>query len=186
MGEAIPLGARIIAVADFFEAITAKRHYRGPMSVETALTLLRDGSGTHFDPPIVGALINYVTQSKEFVLNEDEAKTKFFHRHVRIPCRSHVSCKAERRTIAGASANLSMGGLFIVADERVKKGDMVDVVFSLPKSPDRLIKAKAQVAWVNPKSKLSPLPVGFGVKFVDLQQEDSLEVRGYVTQMFAA
>jgi len=185
-GKEIPLGSRIIAVADFFEAITAKRHYREPMSVETALTLLRDGSGTHFEPEIVGALINYVTQSKEFLQDEDDAKIKFFHRHVRIPCRSHVSCKVAKRTITGSSANLSMGGLFIAADEKVDRGDMVDVIFSLPKSPDRLIKAKAQVAWVNPQSKLSPLPVGFGVKFVDLQENDSIEVNDFVNRMFAA
>lgn len=185
-GNDIPLGSRIIAVADFFEAITAKRHYRDPMSVETALTLLRDGSGTHFEASIVGALINYVTQSKEFVLDEDEAKTRFFHRHVRIPCRSHVSCKVEKRTLAGASANLSMGGLFIVSDEQVARGDQIDVIFTLPKTPDRLIKAKARVAWVNPKNKLSPLPVGFGVKFIDLQQDDSIEVRDFVNRVFAA
>lgn len=185
-GDEIPLGSRIITVADFFEAITAKRHYRGPMSVETALTLLRDGSGTHFEPSIVGALINYVTQSKVFVLEENDEKTKFFHRHVRVPYRSHVSCKAEKRTIAGSSANLSMGGLFVVADEQVDKGDMIDVVFSLPKSPDWLIKARGQVAWVNPKNKISPLPVGFGVRFVDLPQEESLEVRDFVSRVFAA
>lgn len=184
-GEEIPLGSRIIAVADFFEAITAKRHYRGPMSVEKALTLLREGSGTHFDPSIVGALINYVTQSKDFIL-DGQTKNQFFHRHVRIPCRSHVSCKAERRTISGTSENLSMGGVFIAADERVAIGDRIDVVFSLPKSPSRLIRAKVQVAWVNPARKLSPLPVGFGVKFIDLQQEDSDEVRDFVSHIFAA
>lgn len=185
-GDEIPLGSKIIAVADFFEAITAKRHYRDPMSVEMAMTHLRDGSGTHFDPVIVGALINYVTQSQEFILNEDKSRVRFFHRHVRVPCRSDVSCRSDQRTISGASSNLSMGGLFIAADADVVKGDLIDVVFSLPKYPDRLIKAKARVAWVNPRKRVSPLPVGFGVQFVDLREEDSLEIRDYVGQVCVA
>ncbi|MBW2593685.1 MAG: HD-GYP domain-containing protein [Deltaproteobacteria bacterium] len=58
-GDEIPLGARIIAVADFFEAITAERHYRGPMPVEEALELLNKESEKHFDPKIVAAFIQF-------------------------------------------------------------------------------------------------------------------------------
>ena len=53
LGDQIPLGARIIAVADFFEAITAKRHYRDPMSREQAVQLLKQESGPHLQPDIV-------------------------------------------------------------------------------------------------------------------------------------
>jgi HD-GYP domain-containing protein (c-di-GMP phosphodiesterase class II) len=60
-GEQIPLGARIIAVADFFEAITAKRHYREPMSFEQALAILREESGRPLDPMVVEAFIGYIT-----------------------------------------------------------------------------------------------------------------------------
>ena len=48
-GNEIPIGAKIIAVADFYEAITAKRHYRDPMPVDAALKLLQDGIGNHFE-----------------------------------------------------------------------------------------------------------------------------------------
>lgn len=185
-GDEIPLGSRVIAVADFFEAITAKRHYRGPMSVETALSLLREGSGSHFEPSIVGALINYVTQCSEFALAEDDAKKRFFHRHVRVPCRSHVSCRVGRRTIAGASSNLSKGGLFIAAEEPVAPDDLLDVIFSLPKTPERLIKVKGRVAWVNPKNKISPLPVGFGVQFVALSRQESTAIGDFIDCVFAA
>lgn len=57
-GKDIPLGAKIIAVADFFEAVTSLRHYREPMLVEEAFRLLRDGIGSHFDKKVVEALIN--------------------------------------------------------------------------------------------------------------------------------
>lgn len=57
--DEIPLGAKIIAVADFFEAITAKRHYRNPMPIEKATRLLQEESGVHFDKEIVDAFFRY-------------------------------------------------------------------------------------------------------------------------------
>ena len=58
-GDQIPLGARIIAVADFFEAITAKRHYRAPLPVNVAFHLLQKDSGIHFDTRVVEAFKRY-------------------------------------------------------------------------------------------------------------------------------
>jgi HD-GYP domain-containing protein (c-di-GMP phosphodiesterase class II) len=60
-GEEIPVGARILAVADFFEAVTAKRHYRDPMSAADAIRLLREQSGLSFDRQVVEAFLNYYT-----------------------------------------------------------------------------------------------------------------------------
>jgi response regulator RpfG family c-di-GMP phosphodiesterase len=54
-GEAIPLGARIVAVCDAFDAMTTSRPYRDPMSVESALAELRACAGTQFDPRVVQA-----------------------------------------------------------------------------------------------------------------------------------
>jgi len=59
-GEAIPLGARIIFVADAFEAITAERPYRPAQDVETALAELWANSGSQFDRDIVAALERYL------------------------------------------------------------------------------------------------------------------------------
>ena len=59
-GEAIPLGSRIIFVADAFEAITAERPYRPAQSVDAALTELRANAGTQFDPNAVAALERYL------------------------------------------------------------------------------------------------------------------------------
>jgi putative nucleotidyltransferase with HDIG domain len=58
-GEEIPLGARIIAVADFFEAITSKRHYRDAMPLDTAFELLIGESDVHFDRSVIEAFICY-------------------------------------------------------------------------------------------------------------------------------
>jgi diguanylate cyclase (GGDEF)-like protein len=55
-GKEIPLGARIILVADAFEAITADRPYRPAQSVEAALAELRANAGSQFDPAVVEGL----------------------------------------------------------------------------------------------------------------------------------
>ena len=56
IGDAIPLEARIIAVADAFEAMLADRPYRRGRPVDEALAELRRCSGTQFDPEVVAAL----------------------------------------------------------------------------------------------------------------------------------
>ncbi|MCK5673572.1 MAG: HD domain-containing protein [Spirochaetales bacterium] len=57
-GMDIPLGARIIAVADYFEALTAERHYRSPMTMYAAVTQLLIASGDHLDDEIVSIFIS--------------------------------------------------------------------------------------------------------------------------------
>jgi HD-GYP domain-containing protein (c-di-GMP phosphodiesterase class II) len=55
-GDDIPLGARILAVVDSYAAITTDRPYRAAQSTAWALTELRRGAGTQFDPSVVAAL----------------------------------------------------------------------------------------------------------------------------------
>jgi putative nucleotidyltransferase with HDIG domain len=55
-GEHIPLGARILAVADAFDAMTSERSYRDPMSREQALAVLRHGCARQWDPLVVETL----------------------------------------------------------------------------------------------------------------------------------
>lgn len=59
-GEKIPLAARVIAIADCFDAMTSTRAYRAAMSMEEALDIIRDGSGFHFDPNMVQPFINMI------------------------------------------------------------------------------------------------------------------------------
>lgn len=54
-GEAIPIEARIMAVADAFDAMTSNRPYRQALPEEEALAELRRNAGTHFDPRVVAA-----------------------------------------------------------------------------------------------------------------------------------
>ncbi|MBN9417534.1 MAG: HD-GYP domain-containing protein [Candidatus Eremiobacteraeota bacterium] len=55
VGEQIPLGARIIAVADVFDALHAERPYKASLPVEKVRAILMEGRGTHFDPQLADA-----------------------------------------------------------------------------------------------------------------------------------
>ena len=55
-GDRIPLAARIIFACDAYDAMTAERPYSRALTFEEALTELRDGAGTQFDPEIVPLL----------------------------------------------------------------------------------------------------------------------------------
>lgn len=58
-GEAIPLAGRIIAIADVYDSLTRKRHYREPMPAAEVLAYLEEGSGTRFDPEVLDAFLRY-------------------------------------------------------------------------------------------------------------------------------
>jgi HD-GYP domain-containing protein (c-di-GMP phosphodiesterase class II) len=62
-GEFIPLGARILAVADAFEAIQVPGAWDRPMRNRVALRILRVASGTQFDPTVVAAIAALVEES---------------------------------------------------------------------------------------------------------------------------
>jgi HD-GYP domain-containing protein (c-di-GMP phosphodiesterase class II) len=51
------LGARIIAVADAFDAMTSNRTYRAAMSIEQAIKEIQEFKGTQFDPVVVSAFL---------------------------------------------------------------------------------------------------------------------------------
>ncbi|WP_024865357.1 HD-GYP domain-containing protein [Butyrivibrio sp. FCS014] len=61
-GQVIPLSARIMAVADVFDALVSKRIYKPAFSFEKALEIIQEGSGTQFDPKCVEAFMDSLTE----------------------------------------------------------------------------------------------------------------------------
>ncbi|MFQ5925751.1 MAG: HD-GYP domain-containing protein, partial [Dehalococcoidia bacterium] len=57
-GEETPLGARILAVADAYDAMTSARPYRPAMTNEQAVAILKEGSGSQWDPDVVEAFLH--------------------------------------------------------------------------------------------------------------------------------
>jgi putative two-component system response regulator len=57
-GDDIPIEGRITAIADVFDALTTERVYKHAFPVTTAITILREGSGTHFDRELVETFLD--------------------------------------------------------------------------------------------------------------------------------
>ncbi|MGY0197192.1 response regulator [Leptothrix sp. BB-4] len=70
-GEAIPLSARLMALADVYDALINRRIYKPPYSHEQAVQIIRDGRGSHFDPSLVDAFLavqdHFVEIARRFV-----------------------------------------------------------------------------------------------------------------------
>jgi putative two-component system response regulator len=56
-GDAIPFLARLLGVADFYDALTSVRAYRPAMAAAEAIRLVAEGAGTHFDPAVAAAAV---------------------------------------------------------------------------------------------------------------------------------
>jgi diguanylate cyclase (GGDEF)-like protein len=77
--EAIPLGARIIAACDAYDAMVSERAYQTPRSGDEAISELRRGAGSQFDPGVVDALCHHLEQ-----LSPGHASV-----NARVPARAH-------------------------------------------------------------------------------------------------
>lgn len=58
-GEMIPISARIVAVADVFDALTSVRPYKKAMDFEESFAIIEDGKGESFDPEIIDVMVKY-------------------------------------------------------------------------------------------------------------------------------
>ena len=70
-GEEIPLCARIMAIADVFDALVSKRVYKPGMPLEKAYSIIREESGTHFDPVCVEAFFKAQDKIEKVLKSHD-------------------------------------------------------------------------------------------------------------------
>ncbi|MCX8063528.1 MAG: two-component system response regulator, partial [Anaerolineales bacterium] len=61
-GEAIPMGARIFAIVDVYDALTSDRPYRKAWTREKTLEYIREQAGKHFDPRVVEAFLKMMEE----------------------------------------------------------------------------------------------------------------------------
>lgn len=66
--ESIPLAARIMALADTYDAVTTQRVYKSPISHESAIDIIRDGRGKHFDPSIADCFLENTEEFHKIAL----------------------------------------------------------------------------------------------------------------------
>lgn len=73
--EEIPLAARIISIADVFDALTSKRVYRNAMSIQEALEIINAESGNQFDPKVVSAFLSGLSEIQAIGESKEKNKT---------------------------------------------------------------------------------------------------------------
>jgi HD-GYP domain-containing protein (c-di-GMP phosphodiesterase class II) len=75
-GEAIPLAARIFAVADVFDALCSKRPYKEPMGLDATMTILARDTGSHFDPAVMAVFHPLAQEIFNRLENSSEAAAR--------------------------------------------------------------------------------------------------------------
>jgi putative two-component system response regulator len=88
-GEDIPISARLMAVADVYDALISRRVYKEGMPHEQAVQIILDGKGTHFDPHIIEAFVLLHETFKEIAStfsdsNDDMAKKQAYLQQARM------------------------------------------------------------------------------------------------------
>ncbi len=90
-GKDIPFAGRIVGIVDVFDALTSKRPYKDPYSMDKALSIIKEESGRHFDPYLTELFIkhfdNFVAIKKDFSSDHDTVPEKF-----RLSERDQGSC----------------------------------------------------------------------------------------------
>ncbi|MFP4362821.1 MAG: HD domain-containing phosphohydrolase [Spirochaetia bacterium] len=70
-GDAIPLAGRIVAIADVFDALTTPRPYKPAFSLEKTLKILKEESGTHFDPELISLFFENIDDILEIYYSDE-------------------------------------------------------------------------------------------------------------------
>ena len=73
--EDIPISARMLCIADAFDAMTSQRTYRDPVSIEEAMKCLEKGAGRQFDPVLVPIFVHMVRNG---LINVDEEMIRVY------------------------------------------------------------------------------------------------------------
>ena len=78
-GDAIPISARLMAIADVYDALISRRVYKPPFTHEASMSIIEEGRGRHFDPDVVDAFVAIQRQCQEIAerhANTDEELAK--------------------------------------------------------------------------------------------------------------
>jgi HD-GYP domain-containing protein (c-di-GMP phosphodiesterase class II) len=185
-GEQIHLGARVIAVADHFEAITSKRHYRDPMPIEVAIDELVKYSGSYFDPQVVNAFLRYYRRCYNGVDDETNGGAGSGGlcriRQKRIPLEVPVRVQTRAHNLTGKVEDISAGGVYIsMPDEGLGEGLTVKVEICLP-GVEKPVVASGRIAWVNNGERRPKphYPTGCGVELTNYDDDSYTLMENYV------
>ncbi|MBQ5485471.1 MAG: hypothetical protein IIT72_08280, partial [Lachnospiraceae bacterium] len=70
-GDEIPEAARIIGVADAYDAMTSKRSYRDPLPQDVVRRQILDGKGTQFEPAFADVMLQMIDEDKDYHMKQE-------------------------------------------------------------------------------------------------------------------
>ena len=114
-GEAIPIEGRIVAVADVFDALTSDRVYRKAYTVEEAVELMREQRGRHFDPVLLDAFLEVLSQLRARRARAGAGPTRRRSRRARWRRSSTALERGDAEMAEGAVAQAIEDGVAAVA-----------------------------------------------------------------------
>lgn len=98
-GEAIPISARLMAVADVYDALICRRVYKPAMPHEKAVSIIREGAGQHFDPDVVAAFLDiqdtFADIAHRYADSDDELQAKEAYRAQALPPADGVAVRSQ-------------------------------------------------------------------------------------------
>ncbi len=89
-GQAIPESARIVAIADVFDALASRRPYKEAWQVNVVIDKIKEGSGSHFDPAMVDAFLSALPRILEVKAHWDQQEAEFGDRLPVSPPDTHA------------------------------------------------------------------------------------------------
>lgn len=125
-GDAIPLGARIFAVADTLDAMTSDRPYRAALPFSEALAEVARQSGRQFDPAVVRAFLAIPQETLRGVVLSEKRRT------ARLPLAVVVTVHAGGKDHKLRSVNVCDGGMLLERADGVVVGSDLSLRFDLP------------------------------------------------------
>ena len=84
-GDAIPVPARLMALADVFDALIARRVYKAPLPFERAVNIIRQGRASHFDPDIVDAFLDCLDEFEAIAARYADSEADVLAKFERLP-----------------------------------------------------------------------------------------------------
>ncbi|MFV0445100.1 MAG: HD-GYP domain-containing protein [Planctomycetaceae bacterium] len=114
-GEDIPLPARIVAIADVYDALRSKRVYKDAKAHEECVRIIRDDAGKHFDPGVVEVFLSIQQQFRD--ISERYSDQEDIAIHARQLTSTQRMTLEEARILAGVTETTCKSLALVVAEE---------------------------------------------------------------------
>ena len=177
-GEAIPLGARIMAVADTFDAMTSERPYRPIYPINSVVQEIQENSGTQFDPKVVEAFLRVLKSGKYEELETRLERRKFKRALSDISMQYRLETMEDDKRKVSRIRDIGGGGLCFRSG-LIPKESLLEIELNLPEIPSP-IKTSARVAWTK-KDAGSDL-YNIGIAFENMSEQDREDIIEYVEE----